>query len=94
MGTQETVIYRMVVRNPRYGANFSFLIFRANFGRKMGVASMRTPNGPRSRNPAKNNLTHWVDFLGQTLSRNHVFEIFKVNLLLSNHAYLSTEQGN
>ena len=35
MGTQETVIYRLVMRNPSNIAYFSFFIFRATFYGKM-----------------------------------------------------------
>ena len=45
MGTQETIIYRLVMRSSSYDAYFSFLIFWATFGGKMGVAIMRAPNG-------------------------------------------------
>ena len=37
---QETIIYRLVLINPSYEANISFLIFWATFGGKMGVASV------------------------------------------------------
>ena len=67
MGTQETIIYRLVVRNPSNGATL---------GGKMGVATTGAPNGLGSRNPAKK-LAQWVDLLGQLLSRNHVLKIFK-----------------
>ena len=79
MGAQETIIYRLVMRNPSYDANFSFLIFFlcATFGGKMDVAATRAPyNGLRPQNPTKM-LTHRVDLLGQPLSRKHVFEIFR-----------------
>ena len=39
MGTQETIIYRLVVINPSYDAYFSFLIFWVTFCDKLGVAS-------------------------------------------------------
>ena len=42
MGTQETIIYRLPVRNLSYDAYFWFLIFWATFGGKMGVATTRT----------------------------------------------------
>ena len=43
----------------------------------MGVATTRAPNGLGPPNSSKM-LAHWVDFLGQTLSRKYVFEIFRV----------------
>ena len=39
MGTQETILYRLVARNQSYDAYFSVLIFLATFGGKMGVAN-------------------------------------------------------
>ena len=44
------------------------------FGQKMGVAATLAPEGLGPQNPTKN-LAHWVDILGQWLSRNHVFKI-------------------
>ena len=44
MGVQQTIIYRLVMRNLSYDAYFSVLIFWATFGRKMGVATTCTPN--------------------------------------------------
>ena len=61
MGTQETIIYRLVVRNSSYDAYFSVLIFRATFGGKMGVATTRALYGLGPPNPTKK----WVDLLGQ-----------------------------
>ena len=43
----------------------------------MGVAATRAPDGLGPPNPTKK-LAHWVDLLGQSLSRNHVFEILRV----------------
>ena len=42
----------------------------------MGVATMRAPNGLRPPNPTKK-LADRVDHLGQPLSRNHFFDIFR-----------------
>ena len=40
IGTLETIIYRLLVRNPSYDAYyFSVTILCATFGRKMGVAT-------------------------------------------------------
>ena len=45
LGTQETlIIYQLVMINPGYVAYFSFLIFWATFGGKMGMATTCTPN--------------------------------------------------
>ena len=50
MGTQETIIYRLVVRNQSYDAYH----FWTNFGGKMGLAITRDQmdllGQPRSRN--------------------------------------------
>ena len=73
MGVQETIIYRLVMRNLILSndAYFPFLIFWATFGGKMGVANMCAPNGLGPPNPTKK-LAHWMDLLGRLLSRNHV----------------------
>ena len=76
LGAQDTIIYRLVMRNPNHDDYFSVLIFWATFGGKMCVATTRAPNGLWPPNPTKK-LAHWADLLGQPLSRKHVFEIFK-----------------
>ena len=76
MGTQETIFYRLVVINQSYDAYFSVLIFLATFDGKMGVVTTRDPNGLGPPNPTKK-LGHWVELLGQSLSRKYVFEIFR-----------------
>ena len=43
VGAQETIIYRLVMRNHDYVVYFSILIFYATFGGKMGVATMQAP---------------------------------------------------
>ena len=58
------------MRNPCNDVYFSF------FGEKMEVATMRPPNGLGPPNPTEK-LAHWVDLLGQPLSRNHSFEILR-----------------
>ena len=42
----------------------------------MGVVTTRAPNGLGSQNPAKK-FAHLVDLLGQPLTRNQIFQIFK-----------------
>ena len=42
---------------------------------KMGVATLCALNGMGPAGPTKK-LAHWAEFLGQPLSRNHIFEIF------------------
>ena len=51
------------------------LKFWASFGGKMGLATTCAPNGMGPPNPTET-LAHWMNLLGQPLSRNHVFEIF------------------
>ena len=55
-----------------------FLIFGllASFSGKMGLATTHAPNGLGPPDPTKK-LAHRVEFLGQLLSRNHFFEIFR-----------------
>ena len=84
METQVNISYRLVVRNPSYDAYFSVLIFLATFGKRMGMDTTRAPNGLRPPNPTKM-LAHWVYLLGQLLSRNYVFEIFRGEPLLKSH---------
>ena len=55
---------------------FLFFFFWATFGGKIGVATTCAPNSLGPLNPTKK-LTHWVEYLGQPLSRNHVFEIVR-----------------
>ena len=76
MGIQEFIIHRLVMKNPSYDAYFSFLIFWVTFSGKMGVATTRDPTSLRPPNPTKT-LVHWVDLLGQPLSRNYIQEIFR-----------------
>ena len=78
MGTQETIIYRLVVRNPGYDGYFSVLIFLATFGGKMGVATTRALMVWGLQIRPKSWPTGWtLDLLGQPLFRNHVFGIFR-----------------
>ena len=81
MGTQEAIIYRLVMRNLSYDAYISFLIFLATFGEKVGVATTR-PLIVWGLQTKK--LAHWVDLLSQPLSRNHVFEIVRPEPPLNN----------
>ena len=76
MCTQETIIYRLVMGNLSYDAYFSFLIFWATFGRKMGMATTHALMVQGPSDPTKK-LANLVDLLGQPLSRNHVFAIFR-----------------
>ena len=43
MGAQDIVIYRLVLRNLNYDAQFSFSCFWATFGEEMGGAKTRVP---------------------------------------------------
>ena len=69
MGVQETIIFRLVMKNLsyHYAAYFSISIIWATFGGKMDVATTRAPNGLGRPNPTEK-LAHWVDLLRQPLS--------------------------
>ena len=60
----------------KYRCRSFIFISWAIFGEEMGVATTRDPHGLGPTNPTKK-LAHRVDLLGQPLSRNHVFEIFR-----------------
>ena len=75
MGTQETIIYRLVMRNPSFGPYLQFWIFWALDWPKNGRGPKHAHMGLGSQNPT-NNLTHWVDLLGQLLTRIRVSEIW------------------
>ena len=66
MKTQDTIIYRLIMRNHSFGPYLPFQFFGPYVGPKMGQVS---------ENPTKK-LTHWVDLLGTPLSRNHVSDFF------------------
>ena len=75
MGTQETIIYRLVLKNLGFGPYLLFSIF---WVLTKGVA----PQGPQ--NPTKK-LTHLVEILGHLLSRNHVSNFFDLGTDAANH---------
>ena len=75
MGAQETIIYRLVMRNLSY-AYFSFLSFWTSLAGKWELATPRAPNGLGLPVLTKK-LSHWVDLVGFPLSRNHVLEMFR-----------------
>ena len=60
MGTRETIIYRLMIRNPSYDAYCSFLIFRPTFGGKMGMATTRAPIDLGPLNPTKKLAAGWT----------------------------------
>ena len=66
-------INRLIITNPSYHADFSFmiLVFWDCFGEKMGV----TAKGSDISTPNK----MLVDHMSQRLSRNHVIEIFRAD---------------
>ena len=76
MGTQETIIYRLVMRNHSFGPYLPFSIFWALRGPKKGRGPTRTGMGLGPQNLTIK-LAHWVDLLGQLLFRNHDFEIWR-----------------
>ena len=75
MGTQETISYRLVMRNHSFGPYLPFSIFWALRSSKMGVAPLPICMGRGFQNPTKK-LTHWLDLLGTPLSRNLVSDFF------------------
>ena len=76
MGTQETIIYRLVKPNLTFGPYLSFLVFEAIFGHKNGRGPTRAHMGLGAQNPTKK-LTHLVDPSGPPISQNHDFEIWR-----------------
>ena len=50
MGAQETIIYRLALRNLWYNAYFAILIFWVRFGGELGVAATRALLGIRLQN--------------------------------------------
>ena len=76
MGVQEIVIYRLMMKNLSNDVYILVLIFRATFGGNMGIATTRALNGLGPPSPTTK-LARWMTILGQPLSRNHVFEIFR-----------------
>ena len=72
MGTQETIIYRLVLKNLGFGPYLLFL----------GPHKGRCPTG--ASKPTKN-LTHLVEILGHLLSRNHVSNFFDLGTDAANH---------
>ena len=65
MGTQKTIIYRLVLTNPGFGPYLLFLALKRGAAPQVPIMSL----GPQ--NPTKK-LTHWEDLLGHLLSRNNV----------------------
>ena len=70
MVTWETIIYRLMVRNHVFDA-FKKILFWG----EMGVAATVAPKGLGPQDPTKK-LAHWVELLGQPLSRKPVFRNF------------------
>ena len=71
------MIYQLVMRNHDFDAFLKKIIF---FGGKMGAAATVAPKGLGPQDPAKK-LAHWVDLLGQSLSRKLVLKISGLNPL-------------
>ena len=69
MRVQETIIYRLLMRNLSFDAYFLFLIFWATFGGKIGVATTRAPNGMGPPNPTA---------ISKSCFRNFQVELCKV----------------
>ena len=71
LGTQGTIIYRLVVKNH----DFDAFLKKSIFSNKMGVAAMLAPTGLGLQDPTKK-LAHQVKLLGQSLSQKNVFQNF------------------
>ena len=82
MGTQETIIYWLVMRNQRYDTLLPILIFWAAFDRKMGVATTHAPMGIEPQNPPKK-LAH---FCFKFLIFDNKVEIFKIRYIFTSGA--------
>ena len=76
VGTQETIIYRLVIRNHRYDpydAYFSILMFLAGFHGKMGFSTIWVTKGLRSQKPSQTvDPLHWVDLFA-TVNLRYMF---------------------
>ena len=78
---------------------FFLKLFWATFGGKIGVATTRAPDGLGLSNPTKK-LAHWVEILGQLLSRNCKYMIEQTETLLNTnmiehyHEYTMIENTN
>ena len=70
LGTQETIIYRFVMRNHDLYTPLKKNQFLAE---KMDVAATLAPKGPGPQEPTKK-LAHRVELLGLPLSQKKVFE--------------------
>ena len=77
MGTQGTIIYRLLLRNQCFGLYLPISIFWVLFGGKMGVAATLAPLGLGPQNPTKK-LAHVGVLLGQLLSQNKVSKIYRL----------------
>ena len=91
MGTQETIIYRLVKPNLTFGPYLSFLVFEAIFGHKNGRGPTRAHMGLGAQNPTKK-LTHLVDPSGPPISQNHDFEIWRPEPPLNQYKTGKTNQ--
>ena len=94
MGTQETIIDRLVMRNPRYDAYFWFLIFLGHFGQENACGHHAPPNGLGPPNPTKK-LANWLDLSGKkckVMSINQKPSLFPLLLLLTYLAFITIIQ--
>ena len=88
MGTQGTIIYRLLLRNQCFGLYLPISIFWVLFGGKMGVAATPAPLGLGPQNPTKK-LAHVGVLLGQLLSQNKVSKIYRLGPPLIIHKIVS-----
>ena len=73
MEDNETIVYRLGMRNPEYVATFKFLDFLGSV-----LMDLATSNIVDAKGSGAMKLTKWMYLLGQAFSRNNFFEIFEV----------------
>ena len=80
VGTQEIIISCQEIIIDRLVMRIMHIFELKFYRRKMGVPATEASKSLRSQNSNKI-FTHWVDLLGRSLFRNHVFSEFSgVNL--------------
>ena len=71
MGTQVTIIYRLLFRNQCFGPYLPISILRVHFGGKMGVVAYPAPLGlaPQFPKPEQKVGQRWVPFGSTIISK-------------------------
>ena len=78
MGTQETIIYRLVLRNY----DFDAFLKKSIFGGKMDVAATLAPMGLGPQDPIRK-VTHRAELLGQPLSQKYFLKFKRAAITLN-----------